>query len=302
MSIPPYRYRVFGLTLASELELSELQPLADSGPADVTISLGMLADDLPQEAGHHAQQDGGLLVIEGVGRFLARDGRSLQLEPVPNVPGRNLRLFVLGSGLGMILHQRGLLPLHANAVVIAGHAYAFTGPSGAGKSTLATWFWDHGYPLLCDDVCVIGFDAGGTACAWPGLPRVRLWQDALERSGRPCAAYQRSFVEEGDQPNKFDVPLIGATQPTEPHPLGGVLLLDRADEFRLERLSPADSLATLFANIYRGEYLGGRQHEGAWRSCLQLAAAVPVYRWARPWRLCDYDGQVASLVTSLRAR
>src|SRR5258708_39789946 len=81
--------------------------------------------------------------------------------------------------MGAIFHQRGLLPLHANAIEVGGQAVAFVGPSGAGKSTLAAYFRDRGYRVLCDDVWVVSFGSDGEPLAWPGVPRVKLWGDAL---------------------------------------------------------------------------------------------------------------------------
>ena len=79
-------------------------------------------------------------------------------EPRQGVPDSNVRLFLLGSAMGALLHQRGLLPLHTNAVEVGGRAFAFMGKSGAGKSTLAAWFHDRGFRIVADDVCVVGFD------------------------------------------------------------------------------------------------------------------------------------------------
>ena len=260
----------------------------------------MLSDHLPRglpcTTGHYQLDGGGLLVVENIGRFFARGGGELLVEPAAGAPPRNLRLFLLGSAMGMLLHQRGLLPLHANAVVIGGRAVAFTGPSGAGKSTLAAWFRDFGYELLCDDVCVIAQDEAGAAVVYPGLPRLRLWRDALERSGRAAADFQRSYEEEGGDLEKYDVPAAAARRAERGYPLGGIVLLERGDEARLEPLSAAQGLATIFGNLYRGEFLSGSQHEDAWRACLRVAVQVPVSRWSRPWSVADYDAHVQELL------
>ena len=79
----------------------------------------------------------------------------------------------------MILHQRSLLPLHANAMVVEGRAIGFMGHPGAGKSTLAAWFHDRGFDVLADDVCVVTPGPDGRPLAHPGIPRLRLWREAL---------------------------------------------------------------------------------------------------------------------------
>lgn len=299
-SSDPYDYQVFGLTLRSDLALPELPACPFDRPIDVTIRVAALDPALPRAPGLHRLEDATLLVIEGVGRYLARGGRALWVEPVPNVPPRNLRLFLLGSAMGLLLHQRGLLPLHANAVVIDGRAYAFTGPSGAGKSTLAAWFQDHGYRLLSDDVCVIGANDAGQAMVYPGLPRLRLWRDAVERSGRTPADFSRSYEEANDDWEKYDVPTRADAGATEATVLGGVFLLERAADPQIVRLSPAESLAVLFGNIYRGEYLAAHAHETAWRACLAVASRIPMFRWRRPWDAARFDKMATALVAEIR--
>ena len=113
-----------------------------------------------------------MLTVDGVGRYLVRGGAEILVDAAGGAAERDVRLFLLGSALGILCHQRGLLPLHANAVVANGAAYAFAGHSGAGKSTLAAHFAQAGYEILCDDVCVISFDEAGQPLAWPGLPRL----------------------------------------------------------------------------------------------------------------------------------
>ncbi|WP_114227995.1 MULTISPECIES: hypothetical protein [Sphingomonas] len=294
-------YRLFGLAIRSEIALPELSAVDTVRVPDLVIRVGALPAGLPSAPGFHPLERGGLLVIEGVGRYLALAGRELVVEPVAGVPERNLRLFLLGSAMGLLMHQRGLLPLHANAVVIDGRAFAFTGPSGVGKSTLAAWFAQAGYPLLSDDVCAIGVDADGVARVFPGLPRLRLWRDAIERSGREVGSYARSF-EDADDFDKYDVPLPSGGLASEPAPLGGVILLERGENAGLEALAPAAAMEVLFGNIYRGEYLSAGEHERVWRTCLALASRLPVLRWTRSWRLDHYAAEVAVLLDAIRAR
>jgi len=293
-------YRLFGLSVTSEVELPELIPISPGPTPDLVIRLGAGGRSAPRAPGFHQLDGATRLVIEGVGTYVARGGRELWVEDAAGVPARNLRLYLLGSAMGMILHQRGLLPLHANAVVIDGRAYAFTGPSGAGKSTLAAWFQDHGYGLLSDDVCVIGSNDAGQAIAYPGLPRLRLWRDAVERSGRTTADFSRSYEEDNDDWEKYDVPTTADARSTDATVLGGVFLLERAADPQILRLSPAESLAVLFGNIYRGEYLATDAYERAWRACLAVASRIPMFRWHRPWDAARFDEMATALVAEIR--
>jgi len=208
------------------------------------------------------------------------------------VPRRNVRLFLLGSAFGALLHQRGMLPLHANAIEIGGKAVAFMGEPGAGKSTLAAWLHDRGQRIIADDVCVVGFD-GGKAVARPGLPRLRLWREALEASGRDPAAYPRSYA--GDERfDKFDVAIeaVGSDAP-----LAALYLLERGERPSIDRLSQLEAAEAVFANTYRGAYLtavGGQTAH--WKSAVRLVEQVPAFRAVRRWDRTALDEQCGLLL------
>jgi hypothetical protein len=293
-------YRLFGLNLRSEIGLAGLAPSVESGAADVEIGLGKIpsAESPP---GYSATPEGTLLTITKVGRYLIRDGREIVIEPAAGASERNLRLFLLGSAVGALLHQRGLLPLHANAIDVGGRAVAFSGHSGAGKSTIAAWFHDRGHPILADDVCVIGFDEAGRALAYPGIPRLRLWREALEASGRDAGAYDRSF----DDTEKYDVP-TNSEAGLKPLPLAAIYLLRKAEDgldSSIERLTGVEAVDTLLSNTYRGGYLRtiGRTGEHL-SACLRVVRAVPVFRAQRLWGFERFDEQARRLHDHASAR
>ena len=277
-------YRVFGLTVQSEIPLPELVPGQDVAEADVVIRLGMIPAIEGEVRENFAATDaGGVLNVAGAGRYLIRDGREIIVDPDPAGTERHLRLFLLGSAFGAILHQRGLLPLHSNAMEIAGHAVGFMGASGAGKSTMAAWFHDRGYHVLADDVCVVTGSRDTTPLAHPGIPRLRLWRDALEASGRNPQDHEHAF----DDADKYNVRTRISDAPS-PLPLGVIYLLDRPDsgaqELSITRLQGLDAIEALVANTYRGGYLaklGATQRHLS--QCVELARRVPVFRTERVW-------------------
>jgi len=290
-----WTYRLFGLDLRSEIDLAGLAPPVESATADVEIGFGSVPGE-DSAPGYSAIPEGTLLSVAKVGRYLIREGRQIVIDPAPGASERNLRLFLLGSAIGALLHQRGLLPLHANAIDLGGRAVAFSGHSGAGKSTIAAWFHDRGHSILADDVCVIGFDEAGRALAYPGIPRLRLWREALEASGRDAGAYDRSF----DDIDKYDVP-TGTDSRLEPLHLAAIYLLRRAEgeeggNAAIDRLTGVDAIETLMSNTYRGGYLKtiGRTGEHL-AACLRVARAVPVFRAQRLWGFERFDEQAKRL-------
>jgi hypothetical protein len=234
-----------------------------------------------------------LLNVPQVGRFMISGGREIVIDPAAGASERHIRLFLLGSAFGVLLHQRGVMPLHANAIEIDGRAIAFSGRSGAGKSTIAAWFFDRGYRILADDVCAIGFDGAGRPLALPGIPRLRLWREALEAGGRTTAEYLRSF----DNMEKFDVPTQMEPDPAA-IPLLRIYMLKRAEgdgEARwISRITGVVSVNAIVSNTYRGAYVSrvGRTRDHLVQ-CVRIARAVEVWEVGRPWGFDIFDEQAS---------
>jgi hypothetical protein len=291
-----FHYRCFGFTLGSPIALDELAP--GDGTGDVRIEVGPVPEILPNAhaAGPQVQATDSqvLLTIAGTGRYLINDGREIRIDPEPGATERRIRLFLLGSALGLLCHQRGLLVLHANAIISKGRAFAFAGQSGAGKSTLAAHFQRTGYAVLSDDVCSIGFDAVGEPFAWPGIPRLKLWGDAARWFDQDCAML--SPVVDGQ--DKFQLPLPSAPGAGKVA-LRRLYVLDRAapgSGGTITRLAGTDAMEAVVSHTYRGQYLGamglGRAH---FQRCSALLARIPVYRVSRVWGYDAFAAEAARI-------
>jgi len=258
------RARLFGLTLESQLPLPALQPAEEGATTDVRITCRAFNGDAQVEA-------------EGI-RFAVRDGREILIDAPSGTPERNIRLFLLGSAMGVLLHQRGLLPLHANAVAVGGSAIAVAGAQGAGKSTLAAWLHRHGHSLLGDDVVAIDME-GELPFAYPGVPRFRLWREAIEHLGLHRDGLERSYV--GEALDKWDVPADGQAQ--DGLPLRAIYVLEDGPDTAIQPLGGGAAVEALFAHTYRGGQVAAlglsRPH---WEKVMALARAVPVFCLARP--------------------
>jgi len=150
-----YVYHAYGLNIRSDLELPLLLP--GKGNPDVTISYGTVPDSLPDVKGKgicfQAAKGELLLNVPNVAKYLIKNGDTIIIERHPETDADSVRLFLLGAAIGTLLHQRGFLVLHANAIVVDGGAVLFMGESGVGKSTTAAAFNQKGYAIAADDVC-----------------------------------------------------------------------------------------------------------------------------------------------------
>ena len=290
-----YFYQLFGLVINSDIELPELPKSKISPKFDVRIDLdGPFAESAPP--GFHASNEAMVIVIEGVGRYRIESGKKISVWPTGQADPRAIRLYLLGSAMGLLLQQRAILPLHANAIVIGGRAVAFMGPSGSGKSTLASWFHGHGLGILGDDVCAIEFDRTRNPVAHSGLPRLRLWRDALVASGRSVDDHARSLPEYDDW-DKFDVTLDSHWPDGQNFPLGYLYLLVQGEETSIRRLNGIEAFEAVVANIYRGQFmaLSGKANE-LLQSCMDLARTVPIYEARRRWTSEQFDDEAQILL------
>lgn len=292
---------VFGLTVESEFPLRDLPALAGIHTPDVVIRRGVISS-LPddEQPGLNVIEDRSVILnIPEVARFEIVAGERITIEAKPSASERNIRLYLLGSAFGIILHQRGLLPLHANVIEIAGVAVAFMGHSGAGKSTMAAWFHDRGFRVLGDDVCVVVQSDSNVPVVPRGLPRLRLWKEALQLTGRTPENYEKSF----DDIEKYDVPAFtdGGTAAIPLAAIYDLRTADMGDRATIVRLRGLDAVDALVANTYRGGYLQMLGGKGRHLSqCLRLAKEVPVFRAERRWGLEVYEEQAKLLESHAR--
>lgn len=294
-----YDYSVFGLRVRSSIPLPELHATSDGHPPDVIIERG----EVPESEPGLSQVDGSLLlVVPEVARYRIDGGSRITIDAAAGVPERNARLFLLGSAFGALMHQRGMLPLHANAVEIDGKAVAFLGKSGAGKSTLAAWFHDRGHRIIADDVCVVRLDDQGKPIAEPGLPRFRLWREALAAFGRDTSDYAPSYS--GDETfDKFDVPVTDENRVQTELPLAAIYVLEQGADFSIAPLEGMAAAEAVFANTYRGGFLSDPVHLRAhFEQAVKIIEKVPLFRCQRLWGHEHLDRQAKAIVEEFRAR
>lgn len=297
------RYRVYGLTLDSELECPELIVVPAQGPAEVRIRIAALEPDLAgaTDRGERAQFAPGIyqFLIEGVARYRVERGESILVDPLPGAAAGDVRLWLLGTALGALLHQRGLLPLHVSALALGGAAYAFCGDSGAGKSTLAAALHRRGLRVLTDDVGLAVPDADHVLFH-PGFPRIKLWRDALDHFGLDTALLTRDLT----RADKYHLQLVEGFQ-GEPLPLRRLYVLERAadDAIRIEPVRGHGVIALILAHTYRPSLVRRLGWAGEHlRECGRLVRGVSVFSFSRPWRLDRLDPSLEALLDHLHTR
>jgi hypothetical protein len=202
------------------------------------------------------------------------------VEPHPAAEAKDVRLFLLGSAMGALLHQRGVWPMHGSAVAIQHGAILFVGAKGSGKSTLAGAFHQRGFQVLSDDVCAVTIGEDGICQVWPAYPRISLWADSVTKLGSEPDQLTRTHSMQ----EKYNYPLRHFSH--DPETVKAVYVLNKSDEQESVHLVPLkgfDKVQELTTNTYRLHFLTGMQLAAQhFQQAQALARQARVVRITRP--------------------
>ena len=280
-------YRLAGLRIASELPLPGVAPCHSqiSTGDEIVIRRARVPDSLSPVG--MAFSDGQcnenelLLNIPEVARYLVRGGNEILVDQGDDSCLGDVCAYLLGSIFGLLCYHRGITPLHACAIAVVDGCVAFMGESGAGKSTLVAALAARGYQVIADDVCFLQLGEKQEVRAWPGVNRIRLWEDAMTALGCNGPGVER--VWHGW--NKYFIPVHPERNPMEQHRLRRIYQLHAAPNRGapdINRLHGAVSIEALMQNVYRlglAERMGHKP--AAFALCAAAARGVPVFRFSR---------------------
>jgi hypothetical protein len=297
-----YSYFVYGLGIHSDLLLLGLQVTKEVA-VDVVLRRGSLdylreqvmsGENLgcfqPQVNVQHNPQlrsyfhnnvdRTAFLYFEGIGSFLIRDGLDIIIDPVSsNLDQRQLSFVILKSILPELIHQRGQLILHANAVEVFGGAVAFMGKSGAGKSTIAAALCKQRHSLVSDDVVVIDFMGIRSPILFSGLTQLLLWPEAATALGYNPETWPQPYP----QSEKRSLCIAGGFS-QEPLPLKRIYVLAENTSYKIECLQPQEAFDALVHSVYSFN-IGSKDTRitsSIFRQCISLADSVSICRLERP--------------------
>ncbi|WP_088293527.1 aldolase [Bacillus mycoides] len=246
-------YKVFGLRVLSEMKLPELPQINEQ---EENVEIVIRLTDLSQKWSELASAKQNFVVDKNVvmiripdtAIFSIQGGKEIFVSPMKEACEDKIRLYILGTCMGALLIQRGILPLHGSAINIDGKVYAFVGNSGAGKSTLAAAFLSKGYKILSDDVIAVTVSSDKTPIVIPSYPQQKLWAESLNAFGMGTASYNPLFERE----TKYAVP-VQSHFFSEPLPLAGVIELTKTEGENVEliRIEGLERLRTLFFHTFR---------------------------------------------------
>jgi hypothetical protein len=298
----PYGCSIYGLGVVANRPIPTV-PHSPITTADLRVSFGVLPEWLASLAPHESEttyvadytddngnpafvfaklHDGDFYRFTYADRtefVIDRAGREVWTTwPAPLTLEDNAT-YLLGPVMGFVLLLRGLVCLHASAIVVDDEAIALIGPAGSGKSTTAAAFAARGFSVLAEDVVTLD-DRGDSFLVRPAYPCIRLWPSSV------ATLYGSQSALPPLTPN-WDKCYLDLTQPdarfeTEPRELGAIYLLNaRSDDPRapfVEAIDATEGMISLIANTYGTKLIDKHMRAREFELLSRLVAQVPLRR------------------------
>jgi len=281
--VTAFNYNIFGLSIRSEFEIPELSSNRDEEP-EVDIQYGEVPENLDNKISsgilYESAKQKFLLKLPNVGKYLATNGNQIIVDPKPGATNDEIRLFLLGSVFGAILHQRGYLPLHGSAVKIHNEAMVIIGNSAAGKSTLAASLDKAGYSLISDDISAILLKESGQCVILGGTPFLKLWKDTTD-----ILYPNSSFSRVRPQIRKYRIPAAKINIPSIQLTVLTVLKLTSINQgdFKIHSIYGANKFSVLRDHVFRDQMIKGMGiQESHFHLLSTLANQIELFHIERP--------------------
>lgn len=303
-----FYYRICGLSVSTDIPLPGAIPLDEApGAPDVRLRLHSpphrLESPLGLGPGWEMDRTRFLLTLPDCGRFMASDGQTLDIDPAADID--DIMPFVLGTGIGALLYQRGGMVLHGATVEWDGGCVALCGFSGTGKSTLAAALCRLGCRLVSDDLAALSAgDPGKGPLVQPDGRQLKLYDTIIARLG--MTAQSGPAVRQG-LPKHYVSPTRALSAPA---PLTAVYVLHdagRGNATSIDQLPPLAAAQALLNQSYRRRLALMTARHDSRSADLRSAVLrhVPVFRLSRPRdldRLHDVAQAVLAHGSSLKQK
>ena len=303
-----YYYRIFGLNVCSDLEITEAKEIDKTDNIDLNIHYEEMKSEYIQETEAELKKDFGCIFGYGKtetfiryvhqGAFFIRNGNEIAYNIKPDASMNFVKQIILCFTMSAALAQRQIPVMQGSGVVINDKAYVISGDSGAGKSTLTGELLNNGAGFMSDDMVALDIN-GEEIKAIPSFPLRKLCPDAVEQFG-----YKKEDIiylpDAGKEKYAIRIPDEEYTDTKKV--LGGIVVVSvgDCDEPVLTEVKGIMKLKVLTDNIYRSDaYADMGYDRELLNSCMAIIQSVPIYRLVRPRDKMTVKEQVEVLFKNL---
>lgn len=268
------KYKAFGLILESEFVLPQVTEADSEEQADVTIVHSDLSGYSIPDGVYDSGNKWMILCIKEVATFRVSDGIRIEVDVIGGDDHPMIPVYLLGSSMGAIIHQRGLWPIHGSCVTNGKYSVIFTGNSGAGKSTIASEFLHNGWKLLTDDVAVLK-NLDDVPTVQSSYPSQKLWQDSLAQYREEKEEIHSLYARDAEQ--KYGVSVNSVFQEGMA-PLSLIVRLAPMDDVttQIKEIDGFAKVDQLMRNTYRSYMIEKDMRQKHFQRCVDLSQKIPM--------------------------
>lgn len=224
-------------------------------------------------------EDDFYLNVHEVANYRVLNGNNIQVYPHKNADTASIKLFLNGSVLGAVLHQRATLPFHGSCFEYNQKGILICGVSGAGKSSVTAAFCKNGAQFINDDITPVEITEKGISII-PIKTNIKLWDDSLLKLNIAISNLEkiRPSLE------KFYLPVDKDFEKQQNLHHIFILGTHQKDSFEAFELEGMAKFNALRKQIYRRIYLKGmpETEKTYFKQLFQLGKNVRVTRIIRP--------------------
>lgn len=284
-----FYYKIFGLSVESEIEMSSLNRGENPKDIDVKISrrpIQALEVSLTKEQKmnpyccftNHGETVS-WLYFPFQGQFCIENGKNIYFDLNQNFDKVYIEQVLLCTCMTILLLQRGEILLHGSVLAKDGKALVISGESGAGKSTLTDYLLGRVPLFLSDDIAAVRI--GEQIMLQPSFPLRKLCADAIQQGDYNKEDLMR-VPAEGREKYLLPCKEIYAEK-QQPFYAMVVLHVGNTEEVSFQEITGAEKIKYLTENLFRGDvyqFIGMDQMR--FLQCVKIANQVRIFSLTRP--------------------
>lgn len=277
-------YKIYGLKIKTTIPLYESIYTSETS-YDIEISIvGInknITRNLKSVGIFNFAKNYIIFTIENVATYEIINGNKINICPTPNADLEEIKKFIIGSALGLLLFQRNSIAIHGSSVVINDNAIILSGSIGAGKTSTTAALINNGHGFLTDDVASVVKDKNGIYNVHHCIPYQKLCHNTVETLG-----YDISKLHQIDKiKNKYFSPEI-SNFIKEPKKLKALFYLTTSSkntDVTCTEILGIEKFNLIISNIFRIEFIPKEIINSAYiKEVLNLSKNISVYKITRP--------------------